>query len=1388
MAHKSQTVARLQHKYALSPVTALAFHNAEPGQVLLLAGEDTWLKVYDVKTSRLLGQLKIFASQPIHGIYIPPPESDKSHSEPGVLIWGGPSVTLLPPSSLQALISGTTPTAAAPPEFKAPDWLYDGILFPCRRNSPSDPVAGVLVTAHNEILPFSVNANTATTTPTTTTTNLTFGPLASPSRPILYSASLRLLPPSKAADATNNDNDNDDSRDATTVLVAAGTVFGEIIVWKYHHHHYSPGSKQQPQCQVLHVFTGHEGSIFGVSFSDEMELAPDDDDGVGSGGGQQVRARLLVSCSDDRTVRVWDVSEWGDGGGRGGEHGRVDERVLGEARETGFGGGGAANSGSDAGGDSEAGRGSVGDRARCVAVAMGHVSRIWHVRFGAVVRSGASGRGGVVEVYSFGEDSSRQKWELDVDWARWVAEGQAGMLRHRGASTCHSGKNIWSVAVSDSGGVEEPLIATGGADGRIVVAGRIPGRCSFDGYEDLDVTMTIDEVLQSLPPGRHPPSLEVRTTKHAKHTKQTFQRYAFLSDRVMAATASGRLLLATMGDPLLWEELALPEAIASDLRRYNVLKSPARDTALLGSPSGRVYLFRKGHEVCQIAEFPGKISDIVLVNTSPNCTLDEQHSDWHVVVSVLGLDHAFYLHFSGATGTYAQRTVRLPEHYIITAAAFSREVLVLGTRTGSVATFTIEPHTDEYRLQASRRDCKTKDAITSIVPIPGNASALLATCRDGKYRIYHVPAVLSGSARAASLPTLQHEIASPLNTLEVAFFTVPLPDDTTPPSRRIRKGRRDLILQGFHGPHFLSYNATTDAVLARVPCGGAHRPFASVSAPHDPGQTRLVFSKAGELRVVSQAAAAERVLVPGGHGREIRAVAASPSTLSAAECTRRLGNGGGSGGSEAGLVATAAEDTTIRIWRRRASSPRALPSSRAQIPTTTTPSSPPRTTPRPPTSPDAEYLTPLVTLQGHSAGIQTLRWAPTAHGTHLLSSAGSEELFVWRLSRVGGCGSSSGPGSGSGTGRALGQGEDSELVREQEQDMLAVVREAVWDDGTSGGDLRVVDFDVADFSRVTGVDGSQGQATYADSENREEEEGNEYKEGAEEGDGRVVLLISMVLSDSSVRSYVYSSPGSSPTTPPGSSSSSSSSTPTPTTTPPEPSTAGTFTKLASARYTGACPTQVRHLRADGEAVHVLTAFTDGHIAVWTTTTTTTTTAAAAAGGSDEFALALTARLHQSSIKSLDLSCAPGSARWLVSTGGDDNALGFLDLAWDRHTGQYTVLGRYRVRDAHAAAITGLCVVANGEGEEEEEEEEEARGMMKRMMQVASVGNDQRIKLWRVERGGGAGGGLRVAFLDDRYSSVADAGDLELIAPGKLMVGGVGMEVWDVTGDGIEQGS
>jgi WD40 repeat protein len=259
-------------------------------------------------------------------------------------------------------------------------------------------------------------------------------------------------------------------------------------------------------------------------------------------------------------------------------------------------------------------------------------------------------------------------------------------------------------------------------------------------------------------------------------------------------------------------------------------------------------------------------------------------------------------------------------------------------------------------------------------------------------------------------------------------------------------------------------------------------------------------------------------------------------------------------------------------------------------------------------------------------------------------------------------------------------------------------------------DLRIVDFDVASWADSAGGGGGQ--------------------------DG---MLVTMGLSDSSVRGYVYSpSRSSSPPLEGGGGGNS-----------------GRFGLLATGRYTGACPTQVRYLKVDGGTgeVHVLTAFTDGHVAVWRTTTR--------GGAAGEFEMVLVVWLHQSSVKSLDLA-VQGEGRWLVATGGDDNALGFLDLAWDVDKGVYVVVGRYRVKDAHAAAVTGLSVVKTEAG----------------VTEVATASNDQRVKLWRAERN--AAKGIRVTMLDNRYSSVADAGDLELVAPAKLMVGGVGMEVWDVS--------
>ncbi|KAI0465088.1 hypothetical protein LJB42_000306 [Komagataella kurtzmanii] len=87
-------------------------------------------------------------------------------------------------------------------------------------------------------------------------------------RSILYSGSIRVLP--------------------DKVIVCAGTVMSGILLWDL------------SSRSVIHNLKGHEGSIFGVQADTNGEL--------------------VVSCSDDRSVKVWDLesgeclmSGWGHG-------------------------------------------------------------------------------------------------------------------------------------------------------------------------------------------------------------------------------------------------------------------------------------------------------------------------------------------------------------------------------------------------------------------------------------------------------------------------------------------------------------------------------------------------------------------------------------------------------------------------------------------------------------------------------------------------------------------------------------------------------------------------------------------------------------------------------------------------------------------------------------------------------------------------------------------------------------------------------------------------------------------------------------------------------------------------------------------------------------------
>uniref|UniRef100_L2G0C3 WD repeat protein n=1 Tax=Colletotrichum fructicola (strain Nara gc5) TaxID=1213859 RepID=L2G0C3_COLFN len=309
-------------------------------------------------------------------------------------------------------------------------------------------------------------------------------------------------------------------------------------------------------------------------------------------------------------------------------------------------------------------------------------------------------------------------------------------------------------------------------------------------------------------------------------------------------------------------------------------------------------------------------------------------------------------------------------------------------------------------------------------------------------------------------------------------------------------------------------------------------------------------------------------------------------------------------------VATGAEDTAIRIWEYKNSE-----------------------------KPLQRKMRCVKVVKVHTAGLQSLKWL----GEELLfSCSGNEEFMVWRATDLGAAG-------------------------------LGLMREAVFEDRSADGDLRITSFDVA---RVEGVVG-----------------------------------ITMAFSNSVVKTYRYSADEG-------------------------------FELLATGRYTGACLTQVRHLKIQDGTWEVVTAATDGCVGVWKSE-----------GG--EFVLKYTARVHQSSIKALDVHST--AERVVLLTGGDDNALGITTL--DPKDG-FKPVGRAGVRKGHAAAINGLTVLRVTERGE---------------VVYATVSNDQRVKMWQV---GWRQGVEEVTLLADQYSGVADAGDLEVIEGGKVVVGGVGLEVWD----------
>lgn len=365
------------------PITAIAFLRLDTQY--LLVGEGQHLKLFNFPTGALVSSHSIFAAQSIHGIQ-PSPDTADSGKSRLVLIWGGRSVSILRIfCSVQGGQLSSCSIEALVAEVKTNDWILDACFSPPETTLSQRHTfhtVSFLITAHNELFVLECGGESA---PDQESRRLRWW--ASGPKSLLYSSHL----------CWKNDKE---------LLVASGAVTGEVIVW-------SSSTSSQELTSAAHrphlVLKGHEGSVFGVRISGCLDL--------GKGP-----VWLLCSCSDDRTIRLWDITEVGC---------------------------------SDLSGESEA---------SCVAVVMGHGSRIWSVQF-------AGGHGRSPDLVSFGEDGTAQTWQLSPEGGNKVAHPDRNCpsmsFTHKSTYAYHSGKNLWAHTIMN-GSEGDGALATGAADSRLV--------------------------------------------------------------------------------------------------------------------------------------------------------------------------------------------------------------------------------------------------------------------------------------------------------------------------------------------------------------------------------------------------------------------------------------------------------------------------------------------------------------------------------------------------------------------------------------------------------------------------------------------------------------------------------------------------------------------------------------------------------------------------------------------------------------------------------------------------------------------------------------------------------------------------------------------------------
>lgn len=864
----------------------------------------------------LLSNFRAFKRNNVHGILIRKQifEED-SRLRADLLIWGGQSFRQASVTVWKSPTGAEASIVSSSPEYEAPDWILDGDIC----GASGNPRA-CLITAHNALLFLDFKPDSSQTGGWT----IQWHELATGLRSILYSADVNWI-------------------SSEQILVAAGTVFGEIIVWSC----YLDGDLGQLSTEnslsVHYYFAGHEGSIFGVNISPQVSVL-----------NENKPRRFLASCSDDRTIRVWDISDCS----RSLNESPVQYATNGSGlRHTGFGGK-----------PSEAEMNSKS----CVAKAWAHASRIWGAHFvGSYPEKAAS-----LSLVSRGEDGTCQLWSLDFKSSESTT--QQVDLNHISSYAYHSGKHVWSLAVHRD--TDHYKVYTGGADGSLVSFRFQDDMKHGSGYgvkrERLDMNTIFPRDTGD---GREAVEVPLVPTKNSKKkTKKegdVAKCYGFVADDCfLTISVRGDVKLGKISSTSV-KNLKSNEPNASAENQSHVsfekistsehiggcpfsASLPKKGIAVACGKSRSLHWYDKARKSTTSAmAITREVAGLYLSDSSTrtNQLVSTSTESFAILIPYFNVPEADII-VNRAQDleipvTSPMRLI-LPETIRVTSFLYIERAscVIIGSRTGALVIYILGHLNDKPPAASVYNRIHGAETVTTILRVqpqndsPTDKEYILSCGRDGAYCI-HVLHFEANSDNPVILETV-HQSSPPFGpSIEGAHF-----DEAT----------NDLILHGFRSRDFIVWNESMQTEVHAVECGGSNRLWAFKPRPDAVGSGTFIWTQASIFNMFSTESPSYRVLRAGNHGREIKTLSISNKVAGAPGRGR--------------LLATGSEDTTIRIFDIDSSDVTGQWGS----------------------------FKCLRTLDRHTAGLQHLRWS--SNGNFLCSSSGCEEFFVWKVRSVPGFG------------------------------------------------------------------------------------------------------------------------------------------------------------------------------------------------------------------------------------------------------------------------------------------------------------------------------------------------------------------------------------------------